>query len=225
MIESDHKSLEQISIKNLADAPMHLQRMLFWLQDYDFTIKYHKGEEMVVEDTLLRYSPKDTPEILLDISVNHVYIDAEKKWDYQLIIKKDPLLSALTDMCDRLKVPGRTHYSYIKVISLLTHSNSSYHFKLIFYEDNLSYWSLITHPIPLFDSFGSKLWETAHACSRLLSYILAVCAHAPLLHHQLKHYKRTSVFKSACIDILDRAWSTGTLCFLPQVRTQPLFIL
>ena len=28
MIESDHKSLEQISIKNLADAPVHLQRML-----------------------------------------------------------------------------------------------------------------------------------------------------------------------------------------------------
>ena len=27
-IESDHKSLEQISMKNLADAPVHLQRML-----------------------------------------------------------------------------------------------------------------------------------------------------------------------------------------------------
>ena len=79
MIESDHKSLEQISMKNLADAPVHLQRMLLQLQDYDFTIKYHPGEEMVIADTLLRYSPEDTPEILLDISVNHVYIDAEKK--------------------------------------------------------------------------------------------------------------------------------------------------
>ena len=28
---------------------------------------------MVIADTLLRYSPEDTPEILLDISVNHVY--------------------------------------------------------------------------------------------------------------------------------------------------------
>ena len=27
-IKSDHKSLEQISMKNLADAPVHLQRML-----------------------------------------------------------------------------------------------------------------------------------------------------------------------------------------------------
>ena len=84
MIESDHKSLEQISMKNLADAPVHLQRMLLRLQDYDFTIKYCPGEEMVIANTLSRYSPEDTPEILLDISVNHVYIDAEKKRDYQL---------------------------------------------------------------------------------------------------------------------------------------------
>ena len=78
-IESDHKSLEQISMNNLADAPVRLQRMLLRLQDYDFTIKYCPGEEMVIADTLSRYSPEDTPEILLDISVNHVYIYAEKK--------------------------------------------------------------------------------------------------------------------------------------------------
>ena len=59
-IESDHKSLEQISMKNLADAPVRLQRMLLQLQDYDFTIKYHPGEEMVIADTLSRYSPEDT---------------------------------------------------------------------------------------------------------------------------------------------------------------------
>ena len=52
---------------------------------------------MVIADTLSRYSPEDTPEILLDISVNHVYIDAEKKREYQLAIKDDPLLSALAD--------------------------------------------------------------------------------------------------------------------------------
>ena len=53
---------------------------------------------MVVADTLLRYSPEDTLEILLDISVNHLYIDDEKKQDYQLTIKEDPLLSALADI-------------------------------------------------------------------------------------------------------------------------------
>ena len=35
--------------------------------------------QMVVADTLSGYSPEDTLEILLDISVNHTYIDAEKK--------------------------------------------------------------------------------------------------------------------------------------------------
>ena len=84
-------------MKNLADATVCLQRMLLRLQDYDFTIKYHPGEEMVIVDTLSRYSLEDTPEILLDIPVNHVYIDAEKKRDYQLAIKDDPLLSALAD--------------------------------------------------------------------------------------------------------------------------------
>ena len=66
-------------MKNLADAPVCLQRMLLRLQDYDFKIKYHPGEEMIIADTLSRYSPEDTPEILLDISVNHVYINVEKK--------------------------------------------------------------------------------------------------------------------------------------------------
>ena len=53
---------------------------------------------MVVTDTLSRYSPEDTPEILLDISVNHIYIDAEMKMDYQLAIQNDPLLHTLGDM-------------------------------------------------------------------------------------------------------------------------------
>ena len=39
-IESDHKPLEQIMLKNLAEAPACLQRMLLCLQDYDIHIKY-----------------------------------------------------------------------------------------------------------------------------------------------------------------------------------------
>ena len=34
---------------------------------------------MIVVDTLLRYSPVDILEVLLDISINHIYINAEKK--------------------------------------------------------------------------------------------------------------------------------------------------
>ena len=38
--ESDHKPLEMIAMKNLANAPPRLQRMLLELQRYDVTIKY-----------------------------------------------------------------------------------------------------------------------------------------------------------------------------------------
>ena len=46
-IESDHKPLEQINIKNLADTPVHLQRILLQLQNYDVTIRYWPGKEML----------------------------------------------------------------------------------------------------------------------------------------------------------------------------------
>ena len=44
--ESDHKPLEMIAMKNLANAPPRLQRMLLELQKYDVTIKYQPGKEM-----------------------------------------------------------------------------------------------------------------------------------------------------------------------------------
>ena len=97
-VESDHKSLEQILLKDLADAPAHLQHMLLHLQDYDFTIKDRPATDVAVADTLSRYSPRDAPEIKLDVSLNHININAEKKLDYQAAVWDDPLLHALTDM-------------------------------------------------------------------------------------------------------------------------------
>ena len=44
--ESNHKPLEMIAMKNLANAPPHLQRMLLELQGYNVTIKYRPGAEM-----------------------------------------------------------------------------------------------------------------------------------------------------------------------------------
>ena len=38
VIESDHKPLEMISMKNLIAAPVRLQRMLLRLQQYDMVI-------------------------------------------------------------------------------------------------------------------------------------------------------------------------------------------
>ena len=51
-IESDHKPLESISRKNLADMPAWLQCMMLCLQGYNFTIYYCPGKEVVIPDTL-----------------------------------------------------------------------------------------------------------------------------------------------------------------------------
>ena len=50
--ESDHKPLEMIAMKNLANASPRLQRMLLELQRYDVTIKYRPGKEMQLADAL-----------------------------------------------------------------------------------------------------------------------------------------------------------------------------
>ena len=52
MIKSDHKLLESISRKNLADAPTWLQCMMLCLQGYNLTIHYCPGKEIVIPDTL-----------------------------------------------------------------------------------------------------------------------------------------------------------------------------
>ena len=53
---------------------------------------------MVAADTLSRHPPEDTSEILLDIFINHAYINPDKKRGYQLAIQDDPLLHVLADI-------------------------------------------------------------------------------------------------------------------------------
>ena len=72
--ESDHKPLESISRKNLADTPAWLQYMMLCLQGYDFTIHYCPGKEMVIPDTLSWFSPWPGPDLPLDITIHHAHI-------------------------------------------------------------------------------------------------------------------------------------------------------
>ena len=51
-IESDHKPLESITQKSLADTPAKLQHMLLQLQGYDYVLHYHPSKKMVLPDTL-----------------------------------------------------------------------------------------------------------------------------------------------------------------------------
>ena len=62
-IKSDHKPLESISQKNLADMPAHLQHMLLCLQGYNYTICYNPSKEMALHNTLSWFSPHPGPDI------------------------------------------------------------------------------------------------------------------------------------------------------------------
>ena len=53
-IETDHQPLEAIMKKPLYSAPERLQRMLLRLQKYNLLIKYKKGQQMYLADTLSR---------------------------------------------------------------------------------------------------------------------------------------------------------------------------
>lgn len=53
-MESDHKSLEVIVLKPLHAVPQRLLRMLLHLQKYSLEIRYKKGRDMFLADTLSR---------------------------------------------------------------------------------------------------------------------------------------------------------------------------
>lgn len=57
---NDHKPLEMIFTKPLLSVPLRLQRMMISLQRYDLNVKYRKGTEMILPDTLSRAPLKTT---------------------------------------------------------------------------------------------------------------------------------------------------------------------
>jgi hypothetical protein len=61
-VESDHKPLEVIFKKPIADSPKRLQRMLLYLQKFSLSVTYKKGSELYIADTLSRAFLKETGE-------------------------------------------------------------------------------------------------------------------------------------------------------------------
>ena len=97
-IESDHKPLESISQKNLADTSACLQHMLLHLQGYDYTIYYCPSKEMALPDTLSQFSPCPGPDIPLDITIHHAHLSPERKEAFQQDFVSDPEMCALANM-------------------------------------------------------------------------------------------------------------------------------
>ena len=98
IVESDHKLLEMISLKNLIAAPVRLQRMLLRLQQYDLTITYRPGKEMLLADALSRLPSKTDTEIQLDLRVDAISLSAFNRSHLTKIAaetQKDPILSTV----------------------------------------------------------------------------------------------------------------------------------
>ena len=66
IVESDHKPLETIVKKPLANTPPRLQRMLLRLQTYDFYVNYRPGKLLVVSDMLSRAYTTDNRDNMSD---------------------------------------------------------------------------------------------------------------------------------------------------------------
>ena len=97
-IESDHKPLESISQKNLADMPAQLQHMLLHLQGYDYILHYHPSKEMVLANALSHFSPCPGPDIPLDIAIHHSHLSPDWKEAFQQAFMSDAEMHALADI-------------------------------------------------------------------------------------------------------------------------------
>ncbi len=97
-VESDHKPLSIIQLKNLKAAPPRLHHMLLRLQGYDITIEYWTRKEMSLPDSLSRVSGQDKQPITLDVSVNLVQFAPrrlEQLWDET---RRDSVLCELIEV-------------------------------------------------------------------------------------------------------------------------------
>ena len=99
-VESDHKPLEAIVKKPLANTPPRLQRMLLILQTYDFSVNYRPGKLLVVSDMLSRAYIKDNRdnmnddiECFINMVINSMLVSDKKLEEIKVETEKDDKLS------------------------------------------------------------------------------------------------------------------------------------
>ena len=132
-IKSDHKPLESISQKNLADMPACLQHMLLHLQGYKYTICYCPSKEMVLPDTLSWFSPHPGPDILLDIAIQPCScLSPERKEAFQRAFVSDPKMHALALTWSVTGWPDD-----IKAVPCTCYAHTSQHWETLTIEDGL----------------------------------------------------------------------------------------
>ena len=82
-------------MKNLANAPPHLQRMLLQLQRFDVTIKYKPGPQMQLVDALSHCPARASPEIKLNMRVDYVAFSRSWIETIKEQLAEDPILATV----------------------------------------------------------------------------------------------------------------------------------
>ena len=95
VLESDHKPLEMINLKNLAAAPQRLQRMFLRVQPYDFVLRYKPGKQMMLVDAMSRQPSSESTQIDLDIQVSFVQFSTQKLQSIREATQADDELCSL----------------------------------------------------------------------------------------------------------------------------------
>ena len=94
-IQSDHKPLEMIHLKNLAAAPQRLQRMLLRIQSYDIVIKYKPGKEVTLADSMSRQPCSNSESLEFDVQISHVQFSTQKLDELRRETRNDDKLQSL----------------------------------------------------------------------------------------------------------------------------------
>ena len=105
-VQSDHKPLESIVTKPLYKVSARLQRMLLKLQNYDLSVKYVKGKDLHVADTLSRAyltNPDDCTqskdlEFAIHAMIKNLPVSKEKKSQLQTATCHDHQLQQLLSL-------------------------------------------------------------------------------------------------------------------------------
>ena len=96
IVQNDHKPLEMIQRKSIHATPPRLQCMLLRLQQYDYTIQYIPGQNMVLADRLSRFpSPRENLPIELHQNIYALNFHPDRLLIIKGAIERDPILSAV----------------------------------------------------------------------------------------------------------------------------------
>ncbi|XP_063959342.1 uncharacterized protein K02A2.6-like [Lytechinus pictus] len=96
--QSDHKPLENIQHKNLADTPPRLQRMMLRLQPYDYKVVYCPGKDMMLADALSRLNPAEEPTLDFELTIHSVRYSDDKLEEIRKYTDDDETLRKLVNV-------------------------------------------------------------------------------------------------------------------------------